>query len=108
MTDFKTIPLSEIHPDKNQPRKFINDISLKELTESVKLKGVIQPIMVRPNKTGYILVCGERRVKASVAAGLKDVPAVVRNLTDEEALEIQFIENIQRDDVHPMDEASTF
>lgn len=108
MTDFKTIPLSEIHPDKNQPRKFFDEHSLKELTESVKIKGVLQPIMVRPNKTGYILVCGERRVKASTAAGLTDVPAVVRNLSDEEALEIQFIENIQRDDVHPMDEASTF
>lgn len=108
MTDFKTIPLSEIKPDKNQPRKFFDDHSLKELTESVKLKGVLQPIMVRPNGKGYILVCGERRLKASHAAGLSDVPAVIRNLSDEEALEIQFIENIQRDDVHPMDEASTF
>lgn len=108
MTDFKTILLSEIRPDKNQPRKFFDDHSLKELTESVKLKGVLQPIMVRPNGKGYILVCGERRLKASTAAGLTEVPAVIRNLSDEEALEIQFIENIQRDDVHPMDEASTF
>lgn len=108
MTDFKTIPLSAIHVDKNQPRKFFDDISLKELTESVKLKGVIQPIMVRANKTGYILVCGERRVKAANNAGLTEVPAVIRTLTDEEALEIQFIENIQREDVHPMDEATTF
>lgn len=108
MTDFKTIPVSEIHPDKNQPRKFFNEAALKELTESVKSKGVLQPVMVRPNGKGYILVCGERRLKASIAAGLKDVPAVIRNLSDQEALEIQFIENIQRDDVHPMDEATTF
>lgn len=107
-TDFKNIPLSEIHPDKNQPRKFFDDAALKELTASVKDKGVLQPIMVRPNGKGYILVCGERRLKASIAAGLKDVPAVIRNLSDQEALEIQFIENIQRDDVHPMDEATTF
>lgn len=108
MTDFKTIPLSAIHADKNQPRKFFDDTSLNELTESIRLKGVIQPIMVRANKTGYILVCGERRVKAANAAGLTEVPAVIRTLTDEEALEIQFIENIQREDVHPMDEAATF
>jgi len=108
MTDFKTIPLSAIHADKNQPRKFFDDTTLKELTESIKLKGVIQPIMVRQNKTGFILVCGERRVKAANAAGLTEVPAVIRTLTDEEALEIQFIENIQREDVHPMDEATTF
>lgn len=108
MTEFKTIPLSQIHTDKNQPRKFFDESSLKELTESVKLKGVLQPVMVRPNEKGYILVCGERRIKASIAAGLQDVPAVIRKLSDEEALEIQFIENIQREDVHPMDEASTF
>jgi len=113
MTDFKMIPLSEIHPDKNQPRKFFDDDSLKELTESVREKGVLQPIMVRPNGNGYILVCGERRFRASVSvqAAFKtrnEIPAVVRNLTDEEALEIQFIENIQRSDVHPMDEATTF
>lgn len=108
MTDFKSIPLSEIHPDKNQPRKFFDDASLFELTDSIREKGVIQPIIVRPNGKGYILVCGERRYKATTAAGLKEIPAMVRTLTDEEALEIQFIENIQRQDVHPMDEASTF
>lgn len=108
MTEFKQIPLSEIHPDKNQPRKFFDDHAIKELTDSIVQKGVLQPVMVRPNGNGYILVCGERRLKASTAAGLKDVPAVIRNLTDEEALEIQFIENIQRSDVHPMDEATTF
>lgn len=113
MTDFKMIPLSEIHPDKNQPRKFFDDHSLQELTESIREKGVLQPIVVRPNGNGYILVCGERRYRASVAvqAAVKtrsEIPAVVRSLTDDEALEIQFVENIQRSDVHPMDEASTF
>jgi len=85
MTDFKTIPLSEIHPDKNQPRKFFDDHSIKELTESVKEKGVLQPIMVRPNGKGYVLVCGERRYKASTAAGLKEIPAVVRQVKGKNA-----------------------
>lgn len=107
-TLFKTLPVAEIHPDKNQPRKFFDDESLKELTESIKTKGVLQPLIVRPNGKGFILVCGERRLKASISAGLSEVPTVVRNLTEQEALEIQFIENIQREDVHPMDEATTF
>jgi ParB/RepB/Spo0J family partition protein len=108
MTNFKTILLSEIHPDPNQPRKFFAAAALQELTESIKEKGVLQPILVRLNGNGYKLVCGERRYKAATAAGLKEIPAVIRELTDEETLEIQFIENIQRDDVHPMDEATIF
>lgn len=113
ITNFKTLLLSEIDADKNQPRKFFDDKSLEELTTSIKDKGVLQPIMVRPSGKRYLLVCGERRFRASVALSqlnktIKEIPAVIRELTDEEALEIQFIENIQRSDVHPMDEAATF
>jgi ParB family chromosome partitioning protein len=113
MTDFKNIALSEIHPDPNQPRKFYDETAMKELAESIKEKGVLQPILVRPNGKGYLLVCGERRYRAALAVGsdniLKNtIPAVIRELTDDEALELQIIENLQRKDVHPMEEAVAF
>lgn len=108
MTDFKTIPLKSIHPDENQPRKFYDELAMAELTESVKEKGILQPILLRPNGKGYKLVCGERRYRAATAAGLKDIPAVIRELTDDEALELQIIENLQRKDVNPMEEGSAF
>jgi ParB family chromosome partitioning protein len=108
MTDFKTISLTEIHPDPNQPRKYYDALAMQELIQSVKEKGVLQPILLRPNGNGYILVCGERRYRASKEAGLTDIPAVIRQLTDDEALELQIIENLQRKDVNPMEEGTAF
>lgn len=108
MTDFKTVLLKEIHPDPNQPRKFTDELAMAELTQSVKEKGVLQPILLRPNGNGYILVCGERRYRASIDAGLSDIPAVIRQLSDDEALELQIIENLQRKDVNPMEEGTAF
>jgi ParB/RepB/Spo0J family partition protein len=110
MTDFKMIPVKEINPDKNQPRKFFDETAMKELTASVKEKGVLQPILVRLNgkENSYILVCGERRLRATKDAGLAEIPAVIRTLSDDEALELQIIENLQRKDVHPMEEAVAF
>jgi ParB family chromosome partitioning protein len=113
MSEFKTITLGLIAPDPNQPRKFYDPAAMQELVASVKEKGVIQPILIRPNAHGdgnvpYILVCGERRYRASTEAGLLEIPAVIRELTDEEALELQIIENLQRKDVHPMEEAVAF
>lgn len=104
----KNILLSEITPDPNQPRKFYDEAAMNELTDSVREKGVLQPILVRPNGKGYLLVCGERRFRAATAAFLKEIPAVIRELTDEGALELQIIENLQRKDVHPMEEAVAF
>jgi ParB family chromosome partitioning protein len=108
MTDFKTILLDDIHPDPNQPRKYYDALAMEELTQSVKEKGVLQPVLIRPNGNGYILVCGERRYRASKEAGLTDIPAVIRQLTDDEALELQIIENLQRKDVNPMEEGTAF
>jgi ParB/RepB/Spo0J family partition protein len=108
MTDFKMVPVKDIHPDPNQPRKFYDHQAMQELTVSIKEKGVLQPILIRPNEKGYVLVCGERRFRASKAAGLNEIPAVVRILSDDEALELQIIENLQRKDVHPMEEAVAF
>ena len=134
MTDFKMVPVADIKPDPNQPRKYYDETAMQELTDSIKEKGVLQPLLLRPigssqayleedpaapmsievrRKAGYegpvyILVCGERRYRASTAAGLEEIPAVIRELSDEEALELQIIENLQRKDVHPMEEAVAF
>ncbi len=108
MAEFKPVPIADIKPDPNQPRKFYDETAMQELTDSIKAKGILQPILIRPNGKGYILVCGERRFRAATAAQLKEVPAVIRELTDEEALELQIIENLQRKDVHPMEEAVAF
>jgi ParB/RepB/Spo0J family partition protein len=108
MAIFKLIPLSEITPDPNQPRKFFDPSALTELTESIIANGVIQPILIRPIDAGYMLVYGERRYRASVDAGITEIPAIIRDMTDVEALEIQIIENLQRRDVHPIEEATAF
>lgn len=108
MTDFKTIAIVDIKPDPNQPRKIYDEAAMAELTESIKEKGILQPILIRPNGNGYLLVCGERRYRAGKEAGLTEMPAVIRKLTDDEALELQIIENLQRKDVHPMEEAVAF
>lgn len=128
MTDFKMVLLTDITPDPNQPRKFYDETAMDELIDSILVKDVLQPILIRPDKKkGYQLVCGERRYRASVAVNkmsteeikqrVKDqpyvkpsgvIPAVIRELSDEEALELQIIENLQRKDVHAMEEAVAF
>lgn len=108
---FQNIALKDITPDPNQPRKYYEEQAMNELTQSVRESGVLQPILVReqPDRHNkYILVCGERRYRASIAAKLKTIPAVIRDLTDEEALQLQIVENLQRKDVNPMEEAVAF
>lgn len=112
-TEFKNVPLKEIKPDPNQPRKFFDESKMQELIDSIRAKGVIQPILLRPKNKGLMLVCGERRFRASCAVqgAIKtrdSIPAVIRDLSDEEALELQLIENIQRENPHPMEEAVAF
>ncbi len=111
---FSNIPLTQITPDANQPRKFYDAAAMEDLTASVLEKGVIQPILVRPHSNGsYLLVCGERRYKAAQAVFAQvpernTIPAIARVLSNDEALELQIIENLQRKDVHPMEEAVAF
>lgn len=103
------IKISDIVLSKTNPRKSIKDESLKELSESIKTHGVLQPIIIRPIKgKKYEVVCGERRYRASVLAGVSDIPATVKELKDDEVLEIQILENLQREDVSPLDEAKAF
>ena len=101
------IPIEEIRSNPYQPRKTFSEDSLKELSESIKEYGVVQPIIVKKSIKGYELVAGERRTKAAKNAGLITIPAIVKDFTDEEMMEIALLENIQREDLNPIDEAES-
>ncbi len=92
-------------PNKEQPRKYFDEEKIQELAESITNYGVLQPILVTKKNEGYIIVAGERRYRASKSIGLKEVPVIVKELTDKEILEISLIENLQRQDLNPIDEA---
>lgn len=100
------LPINEIIPNKDQPRKTFDQGALQELADSITQHGVLQPLLVRPLPTGgYQLVAGERRWRASKMAGLKEVPVVIKELSDVETMEIAIIENLQREDLNPIEEA---
>ncbi|MGJ7044735.1 ParB family chromosome partitioning protein [Thermoanaerobacterium thermosulfurigenes] len=102
------IKISDIEPNQFQPRKHFDDESLKELSDSIKEHGIIQPIIVRRNDFGYQIVAGERRWRAAKLAGLKEVPAIVKDFDDQKVMEIALIENLQREDLNPIDEAKAY
>lgn len=104
--DQQLLPLRDIEPDRDQPRKAFDEQALGELSKSIQEHGVLQPIMVRPNPTGgYKIVAGERRWRAARQAGLTEIPVVIREVTDAEAMELALIENLQREDLDPVEEA---
>lgn len=110
---FEQLPLTQIHPSKTNPRKYFDEVALSELAESIKTQGVAQPILVRPKKGKrkvpvFEIIAGERRYRASKLAGMETIPALIRELTDQQALEIQVIENLQRADLHPIEEAEGY
>ncbi|HIW22026.1 MAG TPA: ParB/RepB/Spo0J family partition protein [Candidatus Dorea intestinavium] len=100
--------INEVEPNRDQPRKNFNEDGIIELAESIKLKGVIYPIMVNKKDDYYQIVAGERRWRASKMAGIKKIPAIIRDLTDLETLEYAIIENIQREDLNPIEEALAY
>ncbi|WP_445737026.1 ParB/RepB/Spo0J family partition protein [Mariniflexile sp.] len=104
----KEVNLVEISTSKTNPRSDFNEQSIMELAESIKENGLLQPLLVRPTDKGYELVCGERRLRACKLIDLKSVPVQIKDLNDQEALEAQIIENLEREDVHPLREAETF
>ena len=105
----KLVNINDIEPNRDQPRKFFDDEALKELSDSIAMHGVIQPLLVRPlSDGGYQLIAGERRWRASRMAGLTQVPVVVREMTDMEAMELALIENLQREDLNPIEEAEGY
>jgi ParB family chromosome partitioning protein len=100
------IPINKLQPNPNQPRKHFDEQSIKELSSSIEQHGIIQPLVVTPEKNGtYTLIAGERRWRASLLAGLKTVPAIIRTSKDLEQLEIAIIENVQRVDLNPLEQA---
>ena len=104
-----TLRLLEIEPNRDQPRKQFDEEALSELSASIAQHGILQPLLVRPLPGGgYQLVAGERRWRAARMAGLEEVPAVIRELTDREAAELAMIENLQREDLNPMEEAKGY
>lgn len=104
--EIRRIPINRIAPSKTNPRTQFDENKLNELAKSIKKSGVIQPLLVRRlTKSSYELIAGERRLRASQRAGLVDVPCVIRELNESELLEAQIVENAQREDVNPMDEA---
>jgi len=105
--DVTMIKLDDIRSNPYQPRKTFNEESLKELAVSIKEYGVVQPVIVKKSIKGYELIAGERRCKASRLAGLTEVPAIIKEFTDQEMMEIALIENIQREDLNPIDEAKS-
>jgi ParB family chromosome partitioning protein len=102
------VGVEEIDPNPNQPRKVFNSNGLDELAASIKTSGVIQPVIVRRHGSGYQLVAGERRWRAARQAGLPRIPAIVREVTDAESLELALVENLLREDLNPMEEAEAF
>ena len=105
----RIVPLDKIEPNPEQPRLAFNEESLQELSASVKEHGILQPILVRPLDGGrYQLIAGERRWRASRMAGLDTIPALIEDIDDDTALEIAIIENLQREDISPLDEAAMY
>jgi ParB family chromosome partitioning protein len=100
--------IEELRPNRYQPRKNFNDSTHKQLVASIKSTGIIQPIVVRKVDNGYEIIAGERRWRAAQAAGLKDVPIVIREATDMQTAEMSLIENIQREELNPLEEANAY
>ncbi len=102
------VKLTAVEPNRDQPRKNFDEDALLELAESIKQFGLLQPILVQERDGYYEIIAGERRWRAAKIAGLKEVPVIIKNLTDQEIVEISLIENIQREDLNPIEEAQAY
>ena len=103
-----TVRLSEIEPNRDQPRKVFNEESITSLAESIKEHGMLQPILVRPLGSGYQIIAGERRWRAARMLGLSEVPVQIREMDDQQAMQIALIENLQRENLNPVEEAEGY
>lgn len=105
---YRMVAIAEIRPNPYQPRADFNDNELRDLVASIQEKGIIEPLIVKRSGKGYVLAAGERRLRAAQVAGLSEVPVVIRDLTDQELLEIGLIENLHRRDLNPIEEAYAY
>lgn len=103
-----SVKITLVEPNRKQPRKNFDEDSLQELSDSIKQVGLIQPILVQDRKDHYEIIAGERRWRAAKMAGLKEVPVIIRNYSEQEIMEISLIENIQREDLNPIEEAQAY
>lgn len=103
-----TLPIDDIKPNKGQPRKNFDEDALAELADSIQQNGILQPILVRKKGTKYEIIAGERRYQAAKRAGLKEVPVVIREVSDENVFKLALIENLQRSDLNPIEEAQGY
>ncbi len=103
-----TAPIDRVYPDENQHRKIFHDDTLQELADSIAIHGVIQPLLVRKFGAGYQIIAGERRYRASKMAGLSELPVIVKDFDEKTAQEAALIENLQREDLNPIDEANGY
>ena len=99
------VKITKVEPNREQPRKTFDEDTLQELADSIKQFGLLQPILVQDRKDYFEIIAGERRWRAAKLAGLKEVPVIVKNYTEQEIMEISLIENIQREDLNPIEEA---
>lgn len=102
------VKITKVEPNRDQPRKNFDEDALQELADSIKQYGIVEPLIVQDRKTYYEIIAGERRWRAAKLAGLKEVPVIVRNYSEQEIVEISLIENIQREDLNPIEEAQAY
>ena len=102
------VKITKVEPNREQPRKHFDEDALQELADSIKQFGLLQPILVQDRNTYYEIIAGERRWRAAKLAGLKEVPVIIKNYTEQEIVEIALIENIQREDLNPIEEAQAY
>ena len=102
------VKINQVEPNREQPRKEFDEDSLMELADSIKQFGILQPLLVQPRKDYYEIIAGERRWRAAKIAGIKEVPIIIRDYTDQEIVEISLIENIQRENLNPIEEAMAY
>ena len=103
-----TVAIEQIHPNPNQPRTHFNETQLQELSESIRQNGVLQPLLVRKDGKGFEIIAGERRYQAAKIAGLSELPVIVKDVDDQQMLELALIENLQRSDLNPIEEAKGY
>ena len=108
MSQLRQIPITDITPDPDQPRRFFDEEALRELADSIRRHGVVQPIVVTPRGAQFMIVAGERRWRAAQLAGLIEIPSIIRSLSDQHRLEVSLIENLQRRDLNPLEMATAY